>query len=153
MNITNKRMGCVFLTTGEFHIQMTTSANLNALLALGRKKKCLLVPAVGSASCLGYWGWMENSPVECVLYIRSFRMFIHGLFFCWFPSEECGCTGEGTAPGNKSCDILTGQCHCANEGIIGRTCDQCAKGTTGKQNSHKINRFLSKYLHSRSNRL
>ncbi|KAK2150552.1 hypothetical protein LSH36_400g01057 [Paralvinella palmiformis] len=43
---------------------------------------------------------------------------------------ECGCTEEGTAPGNKSCDIQTGQCQCANEGIIGRTCDQCAKGTT-----------------------
>ena len=33
--------------------------------------------------------------------------------------------------GSVSCGVETGQCSCANPGIQGRTCNYCAKGTTG----------------------
>lgn len=50
----------------------------------------------------------------------------------------CGCTAQGTEPTGDgslaSCELDTGQCTCARAGIIGRTCDYCAKGSKGKHN-------------------
>lgn len=48
--------------------------------------------------------------------------------------SACGCNALGTLDLGPSyifgtCDVNTGQCECAQDGIIGRTCDRCAPGT------------------------
>ncbi|XP_012938410.1 laminin subunit beta-4 [Aplysia californica] len=48
--------------------------------------------------------------------------------------DECACNAQGTIKINDAidptCDVITGQCNCALEGIIGRTCDSCAPVST-----------------------
>ena len=49
---------------------------------------------------------------------------------------ECGCRAEGTLQvegvTTPPCTLVEGQCTCAKPGIIGRTCDHCAEGTTSE---------------------
>ena len=35
-----------------------------------------------------------------------------------------------------SCSLVEGQCSCSIPGIVGRTCDRCAEGTTSKIKPH-----------------
>ena len=48
----------------------------------------------------------------------------------------CGCRAEGTLQEDgvttPPCTLVEGQCTCAKPGIIGRTCDHCAEGTTSE---------------------
>ena len=49
--------------------------------------------------------------------------------------SECQCKDKGISKtSNGSCHVVTGQCFCASQAIIGRTCNTCAKGTRGKRN-------------------